>query len=697
MAVESKVMDHIRNVLELFGNKYFTKDGVLKRNAVIEDLDNYDKDLMIAILSDDLLHETYTTKIADVDVFEVNKFVDMLRYKEYWEDSFTKYNNKIGLTVDGRYIDDSSDVVLDFPYKDCVLKAGMTKEDVEHSGNANEPFLNETLAKPEIDELLEPKIFVNAKKYDKSGNKSITEITEKDNLIIKGNNLIALYSLKERYLGKIKLIYLDPPYNTGNDSFAYNDSFNHSAWLTFMMNRLQICKELLSEDGHIIIQTDDNEQAYLKVMMDSVFGRKNYVNTISVLFKNIAGASGGGEDKRLKKNIEYLTLYARNYAYSKPFNDVYDYKQIGSLVKEMRQNGISWKYTSVLVDPGSSDYMGFTYDAFGNKIKLFRRNGYKIKTISQLMEEENLSEIEAYNKYGSKAFQTAMPQSSIRPRVMEKYKELSDQPNGLMSIKYIPRTGKNKGKEYEQFYKGSKFRLFAWLKDVSVEKGGNLYKKEKQGTFWNFVGATKNVNKEGQVTFLNGKKPEELLSRIINMTTNTGETVLDMFLGSGSTAATALKLNRKFIGIEQIDYQIDLVKTRLVNTVGGEQTGISKDVNWQGGGSFIYAELMEKNQSYLKDIQTAKDIDDLMSVYARMKQNSDIDFRVDLDKFESSLKAGELPSFSDRKKELIKIIDKNQLYYNYSNIDDANVKDLISDSDYKFNKSFYSSNEVGEE
>lgn len=169
MAVESKVMDHIRNVLELFGNKYFTKDGVLKRNAVIEDLDNYDKDLMIAILSDDLLHETYTTKIADVDVFEVNKFVDMLRYKEYWEDSFTKYNNKIGLTVDGRYIDDSSDVVLDFPYKDCVLKAGMTKEDVEHSGNANEPFLNETLAKPEIDELLEPKIFVNATKYDQNG------------------------------------------------------------------------------------------------------------------------------------------------------------------------------------------------------------------------------------------------------------------------------------------------------------------------------------------------------------------------------------------------------------------------------------------------------------------------------------------------------------------------------------------------
>ncbi len=169
MVVESKAMDHIRKVLELFGDKYFTKTGALKRNRVIGDLDNYDKDLMTAILKDNLLHETYTSKIADVEIFEINKFVDMLRYKEYWEDSFTKYNNKIGLTAGGKYIDDSSDVVLDFPYKDCVLKAGMTKEDVEHSGDAKELFLNETLAKPEIDELFEPKIFSNATKYSKNG------------------------------------------------------------------------------------------------------------------------------------------------------------------------------------------------------------------------------------------------------------------------------------------------------------------------------------------------------------------------------------------------------------------------------------------------------------------------------------------------------------------------------------------------
>lgn len=212
MTVESKAMDHIRKVLEKFGDKYFTRSGALKRNAVIEDLDNYDKELMTEILKDDLLHDTYTSKIADVEIFEINKFVDMLRYKEYWEDSFTKYNNKIGLTAGGRYIDDTSDVVLDFPYKDCVLKAGMTKEDVEHSGDADESFLNETLAKSEIDELYEPKILVNATKYDKNGKKKALTISKTDNVVIKGNNLIALYSLEKRYAGKIKSIILDPPY-----------------------------------------------------------------------------------------------------------------------------------------------------------------------------------------------------------------------------------------------------------------------------------------------------------------------------------------------------------------------------------------------------------------------------------------------------------------------------------------------------
>lgn len=685
MSVEPKVMEHVRSVLESFGNKYIMNE-VLKRNRIIEDLDAYDEALMTALLSDDLIHKNYTKKIANVEIFEVNQFIQMLEFKEYWEDSYTKYSNKIGLTAGGKFIDESEDVVLDFPFKDTVLKAGMTKEDV-NNGDADEPFLNQTLAKSEIDELLEPKIFINAKRYDRSGGANVSSVKPEDSLVIKGNNLIALHSLKKRYAGKVKLIYLDPPYNTGSDSFEYNDRFNHSTWLTFMKSRLEIARDLLSENGYIFIQTDDGELAYLKVIMDSIFGINNYVNTISILFKNIAGASGGGQDKRLKKNIEYLTVYSKNYDMAAQFNDVYDFKEIGTLVKEMRDNGVSWKYTSVLVNPGDKIYVGSTQDGSGNEIKLYERNNFEIKSISKIMNDEKISEEEAYLKYGDFAFQTAMPQSSIRPTVMKKWNELGKKSNNLMSIEYVPRSGKNKGKLYEQFYKGDNFRLFAWLRDVTINKDGKLYKVEKQGTFWNYVSDTKNVNKEGGVDFPNGKKPENLLRRIIEMVTDSDDIVMDFFLGSGSTVASAMKLNRKFIGVEQIDCQINLIKKRLSGIIGGDSTGISKDVNWQGGGSFVYAELMEKNSGFVRDVQSASSTDELKAVFTRMKDVADFDFRVDLNKFENEWNSFE--SFEEQKRELIRILDKNQLYYNYANIDDANVRDLISDSDYDFNQSFY--------
>lgn len=685
MSVEPKVMEHVRSVLESFGNKYIMNE-VLKRNRIIEDLDAYDEALMTALLSDDLIHKNYTKKIANVEIFEVNQFIQMLEFKEYWEDSYTKYSNKIGLTAGGKFIDESEDVVLDFPFKDTVLKAGMTKEDV-NNGDADEPFLNQTLAKSEIDELLEPKIFINAKRYDRSGGANVSSVKPEDSLVIKGNNLIALHSLKKRYAGKVKLIYLDPPYNTGSDSFEYNDRFNHSTWLTFMKSRLEIARDLLSENGYIFIQTDDGELAYLKVIMDSIFGINNYVNTISILFKNIAGASGGGQDKRLKKNIEYLTVYSKNYDMAAQFNDVYDFKEIGTLVKEMRDNGVSWKYTSVLVNPGDKIYVGSTQDGSGNEIKLYERNNFEIKSISKIMNDEKISEEEAYLKYGDFAFQTAMPQSSIRPTVMKKWNELGKKSNNLMSIEYVPRSGKNKGNLYEQFYKGDNFRLFAWLRDVTINKDGKLYKVEKQGTFWNYVSDTKNVNKEGGVDFPNGKKPENLLRRIIEMVTDSDDIVMDFFLGSGSTVASAMKLNRKFIGVEQIDCQINLIKKRLSGIIGGDSTGISKDVNWQGGGSFVYAELMEKNGGFVRDVQSASSTDELKAVFTRMKDVADFDFRVDLNKFETEWNSFE--SFEEQKRELIRILDKNQLYYNYANIDDANVRDLISDSDYDFNQSFY--------
>ena len=273
---------------------------------------------------------------------------------------------------------------------------------------------------------------------------------------------------------------------------------------------------------------------------------------------------------------------------------------------------------------------------------------------------------------------------------MEKWQELGLGENDLMSIRYVPRTGKNKGVEYQQFYKGNTFRLFAWLKDVSEEIDGTLYKRDALGTFWNFVGETKNVNKEGQVEFPNGKKPERLLGKIIEMATEPNDLVLDFFGGSGSTAAATLKLGRNFISIEQMESQVSLEIERLKNVIdGSDQNGLSSDVNWQGGGSFVYAELFPKNMGYLQDVIHAKNLDELKSVYERMLSGTDTDepadisFRADLSKIDW------MEGFDENKRLLVKLLDKNGLYYNYSEIDDKNVRDLISDEDYTFNKNFY--------
>lgn len=178
------------------------------------------------------------------------------------------------------------------------------------------------------------------------------------------------------------------------------------------------------------------------------------------------------------------------------------------------------------------------------------------------------------------------------------------------------------------------------------------------------------------------------LEEIIKIFSNENDYILDFFSGSGSTAAVSTKMRRKFIAVEQIDEQIKKMVKRLNNVIQGDQTGISKDVNWQGGSSFVYAELMEKNQGYLKDLLAAKDVNELNAVYERMKAGADFDFRVDLNKYENDAERKALP-FAEQKRLLVKLLDKNQLYYNFNNIDDTDVRDLISDNDYHFNQSFY--------
>lgn len=433
---------------------------------------------------------------------------------------------------------------------------------------------------------LEPRILIE----DKSKSYGSPEA---ENILIHGDNLLALRALQQDYAGRIKCIYIDPPYNTGNAFELYDDGVEHSIWLSLMRDRLILLKELLAEEGSIWIQIDDEEQAYLKILCDEVFGRTNFVNMISVNMKNIAGASGGGEDKRIKKNCEYILVYAKDYYRLDMFKGAYEYEEIGHLVERYREEGISWKYSSALVDPGKKIYIGSTVDGTGDEIKIYKREDYSIKSVNQIMKEEGLSESDAYNKYAKCFFVSQMPQSSIRPRVMEKVNELG-RDSELYSIEYVPKTGRNKGELYEQFYKGENFRLFAWLKDVSEEIDGKLYKKSLQGTYWDFVSGTKNLTKEGGVEFPNGKKPEALVSRIFNMASEEGDFVLDSFLGSGTSAAVAHKLNRKWIGIEQGEQAYSHCKIRLDRVIDGDDLGgISKEVKWNGGGGYKFFELAE--------------------------------------------------------------------------------------------------------
>lgn len=255
-------------------------DGELLKNKVIELANKMDTGLLRLIKSEKDLKKHFFVEVDDVLVFDKQKFFDFVNNKNFLADSFTKYKNTIGLSNGEKYFSEFNEVVLAWPYKDTVLEGGQSKEDAKR----NEVFHNEILAPDQIDRLLDPKVFTNFKEYTNDGEQELKGDEDIDfdnkNLIIKGNNLIALHSFKRKFAGKVKLIYIDPPYNTGNDSFKYNDRFNHSTWLTFMKNRLDVARELLVEDGAIFISIDDHEQGYLKVLADELFGRENYIGNL---------------------------------------------------------------------------------------------------------------------------------------------------------------------------------------------------------------------------------------------------------------------------------------------------------------------------------------------------------------------------------------------------------------------------------
>jgi len=396
---------------------------------------------------------------------------------------------------------------------------------------------------------LEPRILLEELELSYHAETRISNNDIFENHLIHGDNLLALKALEQRFAGHIKCVYIDPPYNTGQAFKAYDDGIEHSIWLSLIRERLEIIKRLLRQDGVIFVQLNDDECAYCKVLMDEIFGRSNFINQVSLKTKHTAGASGGGEDKKLKKNIEYLLIYAKNQTTSngfRKFNDLYEETDLFDLIDDMETDGKSWKYTNVLLDKGTFMQEKIVYDGSGQEIKVRKFKGVK-RTTAQALVRQGYSREETYLKYFEYIFSDTNAQTSIRTRIIDEFIAL--EPDELLEAEYVPRSGRDAGRIVQHLYISPTIRRVIWLKDTAKKKRGKLIKLDKLGTFWSGFNWN-NVNKEGGVAFDGGKKPEALIRQILELCTEPGDWVLDSFLGSGTTAAVAHKLSRRWIGIE---------------------------------------------------------------------------------------------------------------------------------------------------
>lgn len=564
--------------------RYYTDEGELLKNAVYEDAMKMDSTLIKLLLSNEACKSHFFTEVNGVLVFDKVGFGWIINNRQFLPNSYTRYKNKIGL-IDGNgdFISTSDNVVLSFPYKDCVLEGGQTKEDQKR----DEIFYNETLAPEEVDRLLYPKVFSGAKRYTKNGIESDIIFNEDDNLIIKGNNLLALASLLRKYQNRIDCIYIDPPFNTGSDSFNYNDKFTRSTWLVFMKNRLMLAKKLLTETGNIFIHIDINQSHYLKVLCDEIFGSDNFVEEI---IWSYGSPSGGRAATPKPVNIhDYILHYSKNY----------------SSRKQLR---VYTPYTQKYID----DWFKYT-DEDGRRYQ--RRQRGKDESDNALWEKQYLDESKG------------VPLTTVWNDIKQVYADPRAYKTGLK---------------------------------VDVE-----------------------VIKE----FSGGQKPESLIQRIFSMCTTAGDTVLDFHLGTGTTAAVAHKMGLHYIGCEQIDSQIEIILERLQKVISGETAGISKDVDWQGGGAFVYCELAKLNQKYIEAIQSAENENLLANIWIEIQQSGLISSYVNPKDINPEAEDFNALSFDERKKLFMTLLDKNMLYINYCDIDDEDF--AVLEEDKAFTHSFY--------
>lgn len=565
--------------------EFVSEDNSLLKNQIIESAMRLDDSLIESLFNNELIRERLFKKIGDNYIFDKVEFSWLINNREFLPDSYTKFKNIIGLNWDNKYLINNNDVVLAFPFKDCVLEGGQSFEDQKR----DEVFYNEIISKDQITNLLSPKVITNVVKYSKDGKTKDFEIKHDDNFLIKGNNLLVISSLLKNYEGQVDLIYIDPPFNTGKDSFKYNDRFTRSTWLTYMKNRLEVSKKLLSDHGSIFIHIDENQSHYLKVLCDEVFGEENFMNEIVWRYRTYIG----NVKEYFPKKHDLIFWYKKK---EKPF---FKLSNVGNY--EDTPDYARWK--NYLNENGEIVY--------GNHPKTDSR-------------------FEAYLR------------------------------------KYISQFGTPK--EGDVIYQNKGYVVDDVWEDIIALDAKNGTERIAE-----FSGS--------------GQKPEALLERIIDSVTKEGDLVLDFFSGSGTTCAVAHKMNRRYIGVEQMDYVESITSKRLQNVISGEQGGISEHVNWQGGGSFVYCELLENSSKYIEKINKANDTEKLIKIWEELVKSPFVNFRIDIQQFKNNLDEFKNLDIEVQKEILLSIIDKNQMYINYCDIEDTDYS--VSDEDKKRNAEFY--------
>lgn len=370
---------------------------------------------------------------------------------------------------------------------------------------------------------------------------------------------------------------VDPPFNTGQAFEFYDDDLEHSIWLDLIYKRIKILYRLLKEDGLFWIHLDDVEVHYCKIMLDEIFNRQNFVSHITYERSAVAGLGQGGY---LVNTTEHILLYKKSIL---PEKENLSCDDLGlNIIK---------RYNHYIVNFGTRKLVKeFVAKSNGEKVKIYEHSGVEIETISLKNIADREEEIrQLFAKHIDTLFRGNRVQKENEFQndiiaCMEKGK--------FYSVDYVPSRGKYKDQETTLYY--SNCELLSWLKDTSTVEDGRITKSQKMTTLWKHGEIPKaDIANEGGVYFPRSKKPEQLLKRIIEMSTDVGDYVLDSFLGSGTTVATAHKMGRKWIGIEMGDQVYSHCQKRLCNVIDGEQTGISKSVNWKGGGGFRFYELAE--------------------------------------------------------------------------------------------------------